>query len=210
MPPPMMARVSDRVVRECVPLVAELEVERPGNLREQVDVDERPDDEVEDLLDHVAGEDARERRATHDRHEHEQGDERAHVRGHVVVQRDADCVRSQYLHVRRTARIRVAEDPVPAERGEHSLEPLEDAPDEDVDDGDVRDPRLSCSSHARTSMPARRSATTIARVPTSQAAMRSTRRRGCSTSGATGAERPRSREGSVTPDPAGPVPVVPD
>ena len=127
------------MVRECIPLVAELEVERPGNLREQVDVDERPDDEVEDLLDHVAGEDARERRATHDCHEHEQGDERAHVRGHVVVQRDADCVRSQYLHVRRTARIRVAEDPVPAERGEHRLEPLEDAPDEDVDDGDVRD-----------------------------------------------------------------------
>ena len=93
--------------------------------------------EVEDLLDRVAAEDARERGSLHDRHEHEQHHERAHVRRDEVVQRDAGRVRGEHRHVRDAARIRVAQDPVPAERGEHRLCTLEEAAEEDVADRDL-------------------------------------------------------------------------
>ena len=116
-----------RVVRERVPLVPELELERAGDLGEEVEVDERPDDHVEDLLDHVAGEDSRERRPSDDRDVHDERHERAHVRRDDVVQRDAGGVGGEHGHVRDAAGIRVAQDPVPAEGGQHRLGALEEA-----------------------------------------------------------------------------------
>ncbi len=57
--------------------------------------------------------------------------------GHEVVQRDAGRVRREHRHVRDSARIRIAEDPVPAEGGEHRLRALEEAAQDDVADRDL-------------------------------------------------------------------------
>ena len=133
----MIPSVEHGVVRDRVPLVPELEVERACDRREEVDVDQRADDDVEDLLHDVAAEDARERRALDDRDEHEEHHERAHVRGHEVVERDARRVRGEHRHVGDAAGIRVAEDPVPAEGREHCLQSLEEAAQDDVADRDL-------------------------------------------------------------------------
>ena len=125
------------MVRERVPLVAELELERARDGAEEPDVDQRPDDEVEDLLDDIAAEDAGERRSLDDRDVHEEHHERAHVRGHEVVQCDAGRVGGEHRHVRDAAGVRVAQDPVPAECGEHGLEPLEETAQDDVADRDL-------------------------------------------------------------------------
>ena len=127
------------MVDDRVALVAEAEVERAGDLREEVEVDQRPDDEVEDLLDDVAGEDPGERRAAHDGDVHHEGDERPDVGGEEVVERHACRVRREDGHVGDPARVRVAKDPVPAERGEGRLRGLEDAAEDDVEERDPGD-----------------------------------------------------------------------
>src|SRR6476619_4125686 len=126
-----------RVIGDRVALVAEPEVERALDLDEEVQVDQRPDHHVEDLLDEVAGENPRERRAANDRDVHHERDERADVGGEEVVERDSRRVRREHGHVRHAARVRVAENPVPAECGEGRLQCLEDAAEQDVDDRDV-------------------------------------------------------------------------
>ncbi len=127
------------MVGDRVPLVAELELERSGDLGEQVEVDEGPDDHVEDLLDHVAGEDSRERRPADDRDVHDERHERAHVRRDDVVQGDAGGVGREHGHVGDAAGIRVAQDPVPAEGGQHRLGALEEAAQDDVAERDRGD-----------------------------------------------------------------------
>ena len=72
--------------------VAEVLVERAGHREEEVEVDERPGDREEDLLDEVGGERAGERAARDDRDEHQQRHERADVRRQEAVHRHADGV----------------------------------------------------------------------------------------------------------------------
>ena len=127
------------MVDDRVALVAEAEVERAGDLGEEVEVDQRPDHEVEDLLDDVAGEDPGERRAAHDGDVHHERHERPDVRGEEVVERHACRIRRKHGHVRDPARVRVAKDPVPAERGERRLRGLEDAAEDDVEERDLGD-----------------------------------------------------------------------
>ena len=127
------------MVGDRIPLIAELELERAGDLGEEVEVDEGPDDHVEDLLDHVAGEDSRERRPADDRDVHDERHERAHVRGDDVVQRNAGRVRGEHGHVRHTAGVRIAQDPVPAECGQQGLGALEEAAQNHVAERDVGD-----------------------------------------------------------------------
>ena len=164
-----------------VPLVAELELERAGDLGEEVEVDERPDDHVEDLLDHVAGEDSGEVRPSDDRDVHDERDERAHVRRDDVVQRNAGGVGREHGHVGHAAGIRVAQDPVPAERGQQRLGALEEAAQDDVaerDRGDRVPEALEPAPDVDAERAAGRARTT--RIPTSQAAILRMRRRGCS------------------------------
>ena len=97
------------------------------------------DDEVKDLLDDVAAEHAGERRALDDRDVHEEHHERAHVRGHEVVERHAGGVRGEHRHVRDAARVGVAQDPVPAECRQDCLQALEEAPQDEVAERDVGD-----------------------------------------------------------------------
>ena len=127
------------MVRDRIPLVPELEVERARDGREEVEVDERADDQVEDLLHHVSGDDSGERRASNDSDEHEQHHERAHVRRDVVVERDTHRVGRQDRHERHAARVRVAQDAVPAKRSQRRLHTLEQAAEDDVPDRDLGD-----------------------------------------------------------------------
>ncbi len=120
-----------------VPFVSELEVEGPCDSGEQVEVDQRPDHEVEDLLDHVAGQNPRERRTRHDRDEHQQRHERPQVCGDEVVEGNSCGVTRENRHVRHAARVRVTQDPVPAEGSQRRLEALEDAAEDDVTDRDL-------------------------------------------------------------------------
>ena len=73
--------------------VAELDVERAADGREEIDVDERADDREEDLVHQVAGKDSGEGRAGHDRHEHQEHHERPDVRRQYAVHRDRGRVR---------------------------------------------------------------------------------------------------------------------
>ena len=57
--------------------------------------------------------------------------------GTKLFERHARRVRGQHRHERDAARVRVAEDPVPAEPCERRLQSLEEAAQDDVADGDL-------------------------------------------------------------------------
>ena len=93
---------------------------------EQVDVDERPGEAEEDLLDDHAAEHARQVGAGDDRHVHQQADDGADVGGQEPVQRHAGRVGREDLEVGdASAREREAQDRVPAERRQRRLDGLE-------------------------------------------------------------------------------------
>ena len=99
---------------------AQLDVEGRSRLEEHQDVDERPDDGEEDLVDDVRGEDPREARAGDDRDEHQQRHERADVRRQEAVHPDTDRIGRHDRPQRHPGlRVGVAENPVvgdPVER----------------------------------------------------------------------------------------------
>ena len=120
---------------------AELDVERLAGLEEQVQVHEAADDREEDLVDHVGGQDPRERRAGDDRHEHQQRHERPDVGGQEVVHRHADRVGRDDLPQLHAAGVGVGEDPVVGEPVKRRLQHLQHTAEHQVLDGDVLDLR---------------------------------------------------------------------
>jgi hypothetical protein len=118
----------------------ELALERAGDRREQVDVDERPGEREEDLLHDRPAEHAREVGAGDDRHEHQQHHERADVGRKEAVESDAGRIGGEHLPVgHRRARERLAEDEVPAQRRERRLERLEREAGDEVPEPDPRE-----------------------------------------------------------------------
>ena len=132
------ARDEQRNEKPMVVDEAELEVERPRNRDEEVEVDERPDDGVEDLLDERCADDARERRAANQGDVHQEGGERADVRRQEAVHRDPGSVGGEDVAVAHTA-VRVArgEDVVPRKRRQRGLDRLEEDTGHDVLDRDL-------------------------------------------------------------------------
>jgi hypothetical protein len=118
----------------------ELDVEGAGDGEEEVEVDRCAGDREEDLLHEVAGEDPRERGPGDDRREHEEHGERAEIRRQNAVQGNGDRVtRDDRERLDPVGRIAGPEDPDPGERRENGLQRLQNEPEHQIPDCDVRD-----------------------------------------------------------------------
>src|SRR5215216_365383 len=118
--------------------VSELAIERAGDGKEEVEVDEGADHCEEDLVYEVSRQDPRERRARHDRDEHEEHDERPHVGGQHAVQSGRDRIRGHDRSYSNTRlRIGRSQDVNPGERVERRLYRLEEAPGDEITDRDL-------------------------------------------------------------------------
>ena len=118
----------------------ELALEGARDAREQVDVDERPGEREEDLLDEHPPEHARQGRAGDDRGVHQQHRERTDVGRQEAVERDAGGVGREHLAVRHRRRgIGGAQDREPAQRGKRRLHRLQRPAGREIAEPDPRE-----------------------------------------------------------------------
>jgi hypothetical protein len=105
--------------------IAEVQVERAGDAQEHVQVDEGASEGEEDLLHQVRRDRAPDRTTGDDRDEHQQGDERADVRGEKAVHRDTHRVRCDHRPELDFLPIGRFQDPVVRKAREEGLARLE-------------------------------------------------------------------------------------
>ena len=117
---------------------SELQVERARHGEEEVEVHERADRRVEDLLDDRRAEHSGKGGAADQRHVHQQRDDGADVGRQEPVHRDSRGICGQDVAVAHaSARIPGCEDEVPGEGGQQRLDRLEGQPGHDVADRDL-------------------------------------------------------------------------